>query len=113
MRQSILGATSHRNYNDSGLRSEHSGQYCRIGISAVAAAVDYQGERRNSAYAPSGSERLGKGSQTALVHDEGVREDSIEKLFDDEIRRRFGEFISRVAERKIRTDNDAQSIECE
>lgn len=112
MRQSILGATSHRNYNDSGLRSEHSGQ-CRIGISAVAAAVDYQGERRASAHAPSGSERLGKGSQAALVHEEGVREDSIEKLFDDEIRRRFGEFISRVAERKIRTDNDAQSIECE
>ena len=112
MRQSLLGATSHRNYHDSGSNSEHrdrelAGQYCRIGISAVAAAVEYQGERKNSAYAPSGSERLAKGSQAALVHDEGVREDSIENLFDDEIRRRFGELISRVAERKIRTDNDA------
>lgn len=100
MRQSILGASSHHNWNDSGSKSEHpdrelAGQYCRIGISAVAAAVEYQGERKNSAY--------------ALVHDEGVREDSIENLFDDEIRRRFGEWISRVVERKIRTDYDAES----
>jgi hypothetical protein len=71
MRQSMFDATSHRNYHDSGLRSERSGQYCRIGISAVAAAVDYQGERKGSAHAPSGSERLGKGSQAALDHDEG------------------------------------------
>ena len=98
MRQSMLGATSHRNYHDSGSKSEHPGQYCRIGISAVAAAVEYQGERKNSAYAPSDSERPAKGSQTTRVHDKGVREDSIEKLFDDEIRRRFGELISRVAE---------------
>ena len=69
--------------------------------------MEYQGERKNSAYAPSAFEGPAKGSQTALVHDEGVREDSIENLFDDEIRRRFGEWISRVVERKIRTDNDA------
>ena len=100
MRQSILGATPHRNYHDSGSRSEHSDQYCRIGISAVAAAVDYQGERKNSAYSPSGSEGLAKGSQTARVHDKEVREDCIEKLVDDEIRRRFGEWISRAAARK-------------
>jgi hypothetical protein len=98
MRQSMLAATSRRNWTDSGSRLEHPGQYCRIGISAVAAAVEYQGERKNSAYAASGSGRLAKGSQTALVHDEGVREDTIENLFDDEIRRRFGELISRVAE---------------
>lgn len=97
MRQSILGATSHRIYHDSGSKSEHPGQYCRIGISALAAAVEYQGERKNSAYAPSGSERLAKGSQPAPVPDEGVREDRVENLFDDEIRRRFGELISRVA----------------
>ena len=97
MRQSMLGATSHRNYRDSGSKSEHPGQYCRIGISAVAAAVEYQGERKNSAYAPSGSEGHGKGPQTAPVHDEGVRKDSIDRLFDDEIRRRFGTLISRVA----------------
>ena len=34
----------------------------------------------------------------AMVHNEGIREDSIEKLFDDEIRRRFGKLISRLAE---------------
>lgn len=100
MRQSMLGATSHHNWNDGGSKLEHLGQYCRIGISAVAAAVEYQGERKNSAYAPSGSEGLAKGSQTPLVHDEGVREDSIEELVDDEIRRRFGELISRVAENR-------------
>ena len=99
MSQSILGATSRRNYHDGGMRSEHSGQYCRIGIGAVAAAVDYQGERKASANAPSGSEHLAKGSQTALVHDEGVREDSIKKLIDNEIRRRFGEWVSRLAEK--------------
>ena len=36
----------------------------------------------------------------ALVHDESVHEDSIEKFLDDQIRRRFGEWISRAAERK-------------
>ena len=35
----------------------------------------------------------------ALVHDESVQEDSIEKFLDDQIRRRFGEWISRAAER--------------
>jgi hypothetical protein len=35
----------------------------------------------------------------ALVHDESVHEDSIEKFLDDQIRRRFGEWISRAAER--------------
>ena len=43
----------------------------------------------------------------ALAYGESVREDSIEKLFDDQIRRRFGEWITRTAERKTRTDNDA------
>ncbi len=42
----------------------------------------------------------------ALVHDGSAREDSIEKFLDDQIRRRFGEFITRAAERKTRTDND-------
>ena len=39
----------------------------------------------------------------ALVHDESVHEDSIEKLLDDQIRRRFGEWISRAAEPKTKT----------
>lgn len=43
----------------------------------------------------------------ALVYGESAREDSVEKLFDDQIRRRFGEWITRTAERKTRTDNDA------
>jgi len=41
----------------------------------------------------------------AQVH-EGVHEDSIEKLFDDQTRRRFGEWISRATERGNKTDND-------
>jgi hypothetical protein len=94
----MLGATSHRDYHDSGSKSEHPGQYCQIGISAVAAAVGYQGECKNSAYAPSGSESSIKGSQTTRVHDKGVRKSSIDRLFDDEVRRRFGEWISRAAE---------------
>ena len=40
----------------------------------------------------------------ALVHDESVREDSIETFFDDQIRRRFGEWITRARERKNRTE---------
>jgi hypothetical protein len=44
----------------------------------------------------------------AIAHDESVREDSIEKFFDDQIRRRFGDWISQAAERKFRTDNDAR-----
>ena len=35
----------------------------------------------------------------ALVHDESVHEGGIEKFLDDQIRRRFGEWISRAAER--------------
>jgi hypothetical protein len=41
--------------------------------------------------------RLLKNQFDALEHDEGVREDSIETILDDEIRRRFGEWIARVA----------------
>ena len=44
----------------------------------------------------------------ALVHDESVREDSIEKFLDDKIRGRFGDWITRAAERKTSTDNDAR-----
>ena len=40
----------------------------------------------------------------ALVHDESVREDSIETFFDDQIRRRFGQWITRARERKNRTE---------
>jgi hypothetical protein len=40
----------------------------------------------------------------ALVHDESVREDSIETFFDHQIRRRFGEWITRARERKNRTE---------
>jgi hypothetical protein len=36
----------------------------------------------------------------ALVCGESAREDSIEKLFDDQIRRRFGEWITRAANSK-------------
>jgi hypothetical protein len=39
-------------------------------------------------------------SVRCAVHDESVREDSIEKLLDDKIRRRFGEWITRATERK-------------
>jgi hypothetical protein len=42
----------------------------------------------------------------ALMYGESVREDSIEMLFDDQIRRRFGEWITRTADRKTRADND-------
>ena len=41
----------------------------------------------------------------ALVHDEGVREDSIEMFCDDQIRRRFAECITRAAQRHSKTDN--------
>jgi hypothetical protein len=44
----------------------------------------------------------------AQVHDESVHEDSIQKLFDDQTRRRFGEWITWATERDIRTDNDAR-----
>lgn len=36
----------------------------------------------------------------ALVHNETEHEDSFEKFLDDQIRRRFGEWIARVTERK-------------
>ena len=36
----------------------------------------------------------------ALVHNEGSREDSLEQLVDDGIRRRFGEAISRACGRR-------------
>jgi hypothetical protein len=36
----------------------------------------------------------------ALVCGESAREDSVEKLFDDQIRRRFGEWITRATDRK-------------
>jgi hypothetical protein len=48
-----------------------------------------------------------KGQFDALVHDESVREDSIEKFLDDQIRRRFGVWINRAAERKTKTDDEA------
>lgn len=38
----------------------------------------------------------------ALVHDEGVREDSIEMILDDQIRRRFGEWIAQAVERQTK-----------
>ena len=36
----------------------------------------------------------------ALVHNETEHEDSFEKFLDDQIRRRFGEWIARATERK-------------
>ena len=41
----------------------------------------------------------------ALVHNETEHEDSIEKFLDDQIRRRFGEWIVRATERKNKTDS--------
>jgi hypothetical protein len=41
----------------------------------------------------------------ALVHDQDVREDSIEMFFDGEICRRIGDLIARAAEHKIKTNN--------
>jgi hypothetical protein len=46
-----------------------------------------------------------KPTNGALVRDEGMREDSIEKLCDEQIRRRFAEWIIRAAERKSKADN--------
>jgi hypothetical protein len=43
----------------------------------------------------------------AQVHESG-HEESIEKFFDDQIRRRFGGWITWATERKIKTDNDAR-----
>jgi hypothetical protein len=39
----------------------------------------------------------------ALVHDESVDVDTIEKTFDEQVRRRFAEMISRAADRKSGT----------
>ena len=39
----------------------------------------------------------------ALMHDESVGADSIEKIFDMQFRRRFSELISRVADSQSRT----------
>ena len=39
----------------------------------------------------------------ALMHNEIKREDSFEKFLDDQIRRRFGEWISRAVEPKTKT----------
>ena len=38
-----------------------------------------------------------------LVHDESVRSDSTENIFDDQFYRRFGELINRVMERNSKT----------
>ncbi len=43
----------------------------------------------------------------ALMHNEIEREDSFEKFLDDQIRRRFGEWIARAAEHNTKTHNDA------
>jgi hypothetical protein len=40
----------------------------------------------------------------ALVYGESAREDSVEKLFDDQIRRRFGEWITGATDRKTTTN---------
>ena len=39
----------------------------------------------------------------ALVHDESVDADSIEKIFDEQVRRRFAEMINRAAASGSRT----------
>jgi hypothetical protein len=41
----------------------------------------------------------------ALARDEDMREDSIEKLCDDQIRRRFADWIIWAAEHKSKTNN--------
>ena len=38
-----------------------------------------------------------------LVHDESVRSDNIENIFDDQFYRRFAELINRVIERNSKT----------
>jgi len=37
----------------------------------------------------------------ALVHNETLHEDNLEKFLDDQIRRRFGEWIARAVERSL------------
>jgi len=41
----------------------------------------------------------------ALVRGEDMREDSIERLCDEEIRRRFAQWIIRAAESKLKTNS--------
>ena len=41
----------------------------------------------------------------ALVRGEDMREDSIERLCDEQIRRRFAQWIIRAAERNLKTNN--------
>jgi hypothetical protein len=43
----------------------------------------------------------------ALVHDENVSDDSIEKILDAQFHRRLGELINRAAERNSRTGRNA------
>ena len=43
----------------------------------------------------------------ALVHSETEHEDNIEEFLDDQIRRRFGEWIARATEQNRKTGNDA------
>ncbi len=50
-------ATETRQETPSSSRANLDRQYGNIGISAVAAALPYQGEGKNPAYAPSESER--------------------------------------------------------
>jgi hypothetical protein len=45
----------------------------------------------------------------ALVHDESMGADSIEKIFDVQFRRRFAELINRVADRQSTTGTPAGS----
>ncbi len=44
--------------------------------------------------------RLKKDQFDTLAHEEGAGEDSIEMILDDQIRRRFGEWLARVLERQ-------------
>lgn len=53
--------------------------------------------------------KLLKNQFDALVQDEGVGADSIEKIFDAEFHRRFADLINRVADRHSRTGTPAGS----
>ena len=52
-----------------------------------------------------------KNQFAALVHDEIVDADSIEKTFDEQVLRRFAETINRAAERGSRSDGGFRSSE--
>ena len=45
----------------------------------------------------------------ALVQNESVDPDSIEKVLDDQVRRRFAELINRAADRRSSTRNTGRS----